>query len=190
MSFTAIFNLRWQSFPSLPLIPTEPCLSHSTCPADPGMAASSQTFCWDLGCSASCRVSPGALVTSSALCWSAQHCHRLRTAPVQPLHVQSLSVSGLSSILQTGNAWVSTEGDKPPSEPHFWSAFFPPFAVNISCSSPLGWRGGDRGTTWGQQGWHESYDHRPAWSVTLAGVGQPTARYSASLALKIKNNRE
>lgn len=31
---------------------------------------------------------------------------------------------------------------------------------------------------------------RAARSVTLAGIGQPAARYSASLALKIKNNRE
>lgn len=38
----------------------------------------------------------------------------------------------------------------------------------------------------------ESWNHQALLSVTLAGVCQPAARYSASLALKIKkeNNRE
>lgn len=47
--------------------------------------------------------------------------------------------------------------------------------------------GGDAGgATWGEQGWCESSNHRAPWLVMLAGVCQPAARYSASLALKNK----
>lgn len=110
------------------------------------------------------------------------------------LHIPSAIKTVRRLLLLVGNTWVSAGGTS-----LYWSLALLCFPTPPHCCrhllllSPRLEKTGDGdggGATWGEQAWHESCNHRSPLSVTLAGVCQPAARYSASLALKIIKKKQ